>query len=425
MKIREFMATVLVSFIGKGNFDQQGKRTYRTANYKFATDEGYNEALFENSSLFGVSLLKRLQACGRSVDRWLVMGSELSMWDALLESVEKAKQNDLENNYLQIGEAIEQASTTQSLLDEWQNELNKFASTKIICRLVGAGDSFESQEQIWKALAETVKEGDKIVLDVTNGLRHQPVIASFMVMLLRWLRGVKKVDLYYGAFELTVTENNKNVCPVLRLPLCNELLEATEAVSTFQQTGNFIKLGKSLNLSETDVEKVAFSDEVNKPDKGTATRLRNEIKNNADKLSSVQKTLEPLLDTALNWQGETTLAHVYKRKATFAFEHKQYFQAIALLWEAILVAGCQKFSISNPTSFRSRRDAERQIEQHLTDDNDKRTLQKIDYLRNAIMHGTEVETSRVENEVKGALRTSDNFKAVFKEGERLLGYLLG
>jgi CRISPR-associated Csx2 family protein len=418
------MATVLVSFIGKGSFDQQGKRNYRKANYKFAADEGHPEYLAENSSLFGVSLLKRLQSCGREVDRWLVMGSALSMWDALLEAIPEENHDELENIYLQIGEAIEsrQTSTTQTLLDEWQTQLNALASTKIVCRLVGAAEDAASQERIWKALAETVKAGDQIVLDVTNGLRHQPVIASFMVMLLRWLRGVQKVDLYYGAFELTTKENGKDVCPVIRLPLCNELLEATEAISTLQQTGNFSALGNWFKLSEGDLEKVVFADEVNHPEKGLAAKLRTELE--AQSHNSFQATLSPLLDDALNWAGETSLAHIYKRKARFAFEHEQYFQAIALLWEAILVVGCQKFSIPNPTSFDSREDAEKKIKQHLTNENDRKTLQKIDYLRNAIMHGTEAEPSRVKSEVERALRTSQNFKSVFKEGENLLAYLL-
>ncbi len=415
------MATVLVSFIGKGSFDKEGKRNYRKANYKFAQDEGHDEALFKNSSLFGVSLLKRLQACKRGVDRWLVMGTQISTWDALLECVESDKDNELENIYLQIGEAVEQSNATQSLLDKWQTELNNFATTKIICRLVGTADGFESQEKIWQALAETIKDGDKIVLDVTNGLRHQPVIASFMVMLLRWLRDVKKVDLYYRAFELTAKENDEDVCPVIRLPLCNELLEATEAVSMLKQTGNFSPLGKWFNLSANNLEKVVFTDEINHPEKGFATKLRGELKSQSH--NSFQTTLSPLLDEALDWASETSLAHIYKRKAQFAFEHEQYFQSIAFLWEAVMVAGCQKYSISQPMSFDSREAARKQLKSKINEQ-DKEVLQKIEYLRNAIMHGTELEPSRVKSSIESALKDSVVFNKIYNEGTSLLNSLL-
>ena len=212
----------------------------------------------------------------------------------------------------------------------------------------------ESQESVYQALLEVVRNEDKIVMDITHGLRHQPVLASFMVMFLRWYRKVKQVEIYSGVLELNAQ--------VTKLDLCSQMLESTESLAIYQNTGNYSSLGKCLNLSDDFAENVSvlrFADEINRSDRQTPKKLRQELSNG--KLNAFQQSLKETLDEALSWTEKDSFAERLGHKAKTSFDHKQYLKAIILLWEAILVAGCKKYKIGNPDSKEARNDAENEL----------------------------------------------------------------
>jgi CRISPR-associated Csx2 family protein len=418
------MATVVIGFIGVGRLterrDGSSHGSYQKADYFFPAEGAYPESR-HSTSLFGAALLSRLRELNRPVARWVVMGTSQSMWDALTEALpepDDALADDaFASAWERVGEAVKGGSVTQALLDEWQALLTgKMSSAQCLCQLVGAADSVESQQRIWAALAESVKEGDEIVLDITNGFRHQPVLTGFMVMLLRWLRDVKRVDIYNGAFELKGK--------VLRLPLCNDLLQATEAVAIFNQTGNYAPLGACLNLSANfsdRLRKVVFADETNQPEKGVATQLRNELATQAGRFDPVQSSLATRLSEALGWAAESSLARILRRKARFAFGHAQYLKAIALLWEAILVAGCERYHIADPMDYDSRDEARDQLIRNLMG-SDYNLFKNVEYLRHAMIHGTSDRRNR--EVVRQALGSLQEFQLIFEQGDELLDRLL-
>lgn len=408
------MATTLISFVGRPPFAEKANREYKPTVYRFGDDQNSDIS----ASFFGVALQKNLLAKNRDVRCWLLMGTHQSIWQTLLEIIPEEKQGDLSEIFIQIADEVATDGFVKNkTLQNWEESINSFTKTKILFRLVGDGSNKESQENIWKAIDEAVKVADKIVVDVTHGLRHQPIIASFMVMFLRWAKNIEHIEMFYGAFDLA--DKSKGFCPVLELPICNELLKASEAISNFYQTGNFVKLGESLKLSSENVEKVAFSIEMNKSDKGTASKLLKELEQKSLNLNPIEKSIEPLMKEALDWQGMASLAYVYQRRSEVAFEHQQYFQAIALLWEALRTAG----QISNPNSHHNRRNAEEKIKKSLPN-HESEIFQIIGYLRNAVMHGTDPETSKVEQKVIKARKDLNYFKYVFDEGQKILKSLL-
>ena len=91
------MATVLVSFIGIGtptDADTSSKSGYRTAKYNFPAEKDFAVEEIE-ASIFGSVLLKRLQNMNRQVSRWLILGTEQSIWDDLIDVFPEAEQDDL------------------------------------------------------------------------------------------------------------------------------------------------------------------------------------------------------------------------------------------------------------------------------------------------------------------------------------------
>lgn len=421
------MATVLVSFIGRGTDPSRArvaagatpsisKGGYARCLYKFPAESGFPAEELE-STIFGSLLLRRLQGINRQVARWLIMGTPQSVWNDLIEMFPAGQQTALLGIWNKIDDAVNHktAPLTQELLDEWQAALTReMNGIEIYCRMVGAGDTTESQEKIYQALLDVVRTDDEIVLDITHGFRHQPVLASFMVMLLRWLRGVKQVDVYNGALDL-----NGNV---LKLISCSELLEATEAVATFRKTGNYVALGQCLKMDADfyrNLEKLAFAEEINRPDKQTPQNLKRALNKDGEEFNAQQAALSNLLHDAIAWAAQPNLAKRLRHKADFALKHAQYFKAVVLLWEAILVAGCGKYRIENPTNYKARAQAEELLYENLSAAN-RRTLRKIEHLRNAVAHGTLTGGG----EIVKALSSATEFEKLFVEGRNLLDDLL-
>lgn len=412
------MAAILVSFIGTGS---RSGGEYETAKYLFDGETNKRE-----TSVFGSALLQHLKDNGRGIEKWLILGTEKSIWSELIKmfpatllSPEEEKARDfLEEQAVYCQTDQDYASRiSQTHLDNWQKTLtDKLSDTKIICRLVGTGSTLESQQKIVEALLEFIDEGNEIIFDVTHGLRNQPIIVSFALMYLRYLRNIEieNIRFYYGAIDL----DGK----VVRLDFCNQLFQASEAVATFRQTGNFVKIGQSLGLPANDVEKIAFLDETNNPDKKLAESVKTRLNKTAD-IDVVRRGLIPDFEKALEWAEDTNLEFRYWRKSRFAFEHKQFLKAIVLLWEAILVAGCKRYRLADLTDFRNRDQAERQLRRELGIISPQKVdvLEKVEYLRNAVAHGTKT----VRDDVKEATENQNKFKNIYLEGEELLRFLIG
>jgi cell division protein DivIC len=418
------MKTVLVSFIGVGRQPREGatvisvsKSGYERALYQFPAEQGFPTENLE-STIFGSILLKRLRRLNRSVSRWLIMGTAQSVWNDLIEMFSEEEQTNLLDDWNKVDDALKGKADPirQELLDKWQAALTReMKDTEVLCRLVGAGDTPESQERIYQSILDAAQTGDEIVLDITHGFRHQPVLASFMVMLLRWLREVKQVDVYNGALEL----GGK----VLKLDSCSELLEAIEAIAIYEKTGNYRQIGEKLNLSQSfnsRLEYLAFTGETLKPRKEIAGHLHNECLNQIDTLDPIKKSLAERLCDALAWGNEPSFALVWKRKAQIEFQREQYFKAIALLWEAVLIAECEASGIGNILDRSARKNADERLQTRLKKNAQKNNIWKepknnfwrLKNLRNAVLHGTGTD----DEKVKKALDSLKDFKDIFDKG---------
>ncbi|MGV3721313.1 MAG: hypothetical protein ACO1SX_10435 [Actinomycetota bacterium] len=404
------MGTVLVSFLGAARRLQEtndpSNLGYRTACYRFPA-EGEHGEVEVTTPLFGAALLQRLRSLGRSPDCWLVLGTDQSMWDALADAVPPNRRDRLPIDLLTaVSRAfrIEGASPPEapdSLLSQWAAELEAQLGTPCVTARIGTGLTDQSWEALWSALCSVCgrkrtpgtqgAEAGRVdlVLDVTNGLRHHPVVAAFMVMLLRRLYRVGRVDLCYGALDL---RDERGVAPVLFLPISTRMLEATEALATLQQTGNFAPLADSVALSpatRADIETVAFKDETGQEARMEALAAAAIL--DKVELDPIDTELAPWLREPLRWVAGQNLARRLGERARLAFEHEQYLKAVVLLYEAFAVAGVQRSAdLTDEMSFRDREAA---IQQLFRDDallrrSEQGMLRDLAALRNAIVHGT-------------------------------------
>ena len=412
------MARVAVSFIGRGRLAQPpSERRYVTATYRFP-DGSKEEAAF-----FGAAFLRWLERKGEKPQRWLVMGTSQSMWDALYEALPSEAQDRLMdenvNLWQRVFEAKERGEADQALIGQWESALRKFLpDLDLRLRVVGAADSEESQMRMWQELMDAVDEGDRIFLDITHGFRHQPALAAFMVVLLRWLKSIEGFELYYGALEMA--QSQEGPCPVLHLSLCDLLARTAEAMAVFRTTGNFAPLAEILPLdngTRKRVEEVAYADEINQQARSAAKEVLKALDNlRAD---PVRSAVVDVLKEPLRWAEQEGLPQRMARRARFALEHGQFLKAIILLYEAMLVVGCQLYRTGDPMTWEARRLALQCFRDRLPPQ-DLEVLTKVENLRNAVVHGGRGQ----EADVKRALHSPDAFRQIFEEGEALLRRLL-
>ena len=132
-------------------------------------------------------------------------------------------------------------------------------------------DGIDDQEkwQMFYTILNLLEEGDEVVADITHGFRFLPML---MVSVLNYAKIVKKIkvlNIYYGAYEAKDPKNN--MTPILSMGLYDQLLDWSNATSTFLKYGNsddFVRMAnediKLQRLSYTSKEEHAKASEITK-----------------------------------------------------------------------------------------------------------------------------------------------------------------
>lgn len=416
---------VLAGFLGIGT---PGKGVYQSTRYLFEDQCIDNE--LDEVHLFSVALQKYLKRSGRAPRLWLVMGTEKSIWEALAEVVEDLEFDSTRHEEFDTQvQALQQKPVSQEQLDKWSETLTERTGVPTLCCLVEASGSEEGQNQIWQILQKYIQDGDDVIFDITNGLRHQPIIASYSVMFLRWLRNVGRIDFCYGVLG---TEGKPG--DAVFLPLCEDLTKACEAFVRYKFTGDFRGIGNELRLGEDFNESlgvVAYTDQMNRPQQETAKELLSSIEGLADKFSPLAKELSVFVKDSLSWVAHSRLDRQYERKAEKAFECQQYFQAIAYLYEAIVLADCYAHTrgnflifgvrtrrIKRPKSIRGQPKPLTLLEETLNE-KQLRVFNRLSFLRNSVLHGTKSDDENLGAEVENAIVGVEHLEPIFTEGRQL------
>jgi CRISPR-associated Csx2 family protein len=406
---------VLVSFIGKG---QSGGSSsgYRTTQYTFP--DGWQSY---ELSVFGIALLTYYEAhLRRSIDKWLVLGSPQSNWDALLEAVpEDQRDSALNQVYEKIRDAVkaeEQSpcatgigQLTQPLLDEWGDALSERLRPMVVkCQLVGWCEAPTSQLQMWRVLSQEVPEGSELVLDTTHGFRHQPMLLAPMVVLLGMLKNLSGVELYYGALDMDKR--------VLKLDLFPELLEYIQHVSVLQTSGDYEPLGKAL-IEESlhdQLAQIAFVERTNRPINPNRVHKF---------LAQAQRTLpaeHPLKSDLLDYMRTQMQKHLQPShlerllaRADEAAEHRDYVVAYTLLFETtVAFAVHQKYP--NPQEAMLDHQCRSHAFGELCHRDTTGVLKTLRNVRNTIVHASQPPDGATQK----ALESDEELQAFYKKASQ-------
>ena len=361
------MTNVLVTVLGKSRLDKE--TGYRKARYRF--DDG----VVQDTPFFGLAL----QAFVRP-DRMIILGTAGSMWDVFIEHHANADAA-LEEARLKLMEAVQQEAVDQTLLDKLAPLIENCLGTPAKCLLIPYAKNMEEQVEVLRQLAANIKPEERVILDVTHGFRHLPLLSLVAAQYLEKVKGNRIDDIYYGALEMT-TEGET---PVLKLTGLLRLMAWVQALAAYEKDGDYGRFGvllKQEGMSEVDtgqIEKAAFFERTTNPVKAhqTLSGVYSKIENLQTPIASLFKEE---LAKRISWFRRPHRDERERELAASYLGRKDYLRAAIYLQEAY-ISKTARLQNEEANDF----DVREQIRTKAKADN--RHFDKLTRLRNAMAHG--------------------------------------
>jgi CRISPR-associated Csx2 family protein len=375
------MSTVLVTFIGKGN--------YQCCKYV------YRDSVCE-THLFGFALASFFTA---EISKVVVFHTE--------ESKEAKRENDDKTYIEQLKEL------------HLENDLPEPEAV-----LIKSGKSEDELWEIFDTLSSVFDEDDEIIFDITHAFRSIPILSLLVIALLRETKNVKLKGIFYGAFE--AKDENGNT-PIFDLSPFVELLDWISAAKQFNTTGNAALLVELLKIKDknlaTDIENLSRSLRLLRPVDvmELSGRVSKKITNEKSLQHVKSKPIFQLLESIDESYSRFSLSNPKENKEKFIkklfemakwyFDKGQYVQSIAVIRELMPTVVCYKMELDFFKHRGNREKAEGYLNQHDEDKNKilfdrsendllikmKELWKEITGIRNDVLHAGFNENSAEAN----------------------------
>ena len=394
-------ANILISVIGKGRLKKDQTVGYEQTEYVFNPDKS-KKYIATRTAFFGIALYEYLNEVeNMQIDKFILIGTDQSAWSELYQILPHDVQNseDITAMCLKVYEE-EKKGIQDNTLSAWQNTLTKYVPQLKFYKI----KPLELGRGIDILLEELDKDGDyNVIFDMTHAFRNIPVVFSYGIMLLKYLRRINSIRIFYGAHDMpgyfSGLEDGQS--PVIEIPFIDKLVRLIESMATFQNSGYFVPLLEQIGLG--DREKTYFKLEMNRQPRREIEEI---IKGLEDKQKMVDHSFEKEIVeimykefSEMNRQ-EKLFQRMYKR-SQFFYERRQYLKALILLYEAIIVLFAEVYNIKDNMNYDAREEARNKLKLEIKnvvfdpdsnklikDQDEARTVEELEYLRNAAVHGS-------------------------------------
>lgn len=358
----------LISFLGK---NQAG---YRQTCYRF------DEHFTRSTPFFGLALHEYLKP-----DRLVLVGTPGSMWDVFFEP-----EGCTDEALLALMEAASHGRVTPELLAQPAQQLGQRLGAKVECLLIGYAKTEVEQADLLHRLAEVVKPGERVSLDITHNLRHLPMLALVAARYLGKVRQVVVEDIYYGAFEMKPTGSEE--APVVRLKGLLTMLDWVDALATYEKDGDY---GVFADLLEQDglpgdkartLKEAAYYERTTNTVKA-AEKLRGTFTAVQQHQGVMARLFSQQLSQRMQWFQRSQRSAREQALADAYLVRRDYLRATILLQEA-WVSRCLEREQPDLLQDFNARDEIRKEQQGQNKD-----FKQICHLRNALAHGIKPDSS--------------------------------
>ena len=360
--------STLISLIGKSKANPQ--TGYRKAHYGF--EPGFSRTV----SFFGLALLDYAKP-----DRLILAGTAGSMWDVFFEH-----QHTDDETALALMDAVEKEAVTAQMLAIHEQRLSEKLGIPVQCLLISYARNEAEQTTILTDLADHLAPGEKIILDVTHGFRHLPMLALVAARYLARVRGVQVQEVYYGALEMTDPATQQT--PVLRLSAMLHMLDWVDALAVYEHSGNYGVFAPLLQQDGMPAERAnllaqaAYFERSGNPvqAKQSLSGAHNHVRNHPGPLGQLFKTT---LTEHIGWFRQGNRADWELALAGRYLARQDYLRTITYLCEAYISRATEKFG-GNVNQFEDRDLAFKEADKN-------QDVWLLKHLRNAMTHGVRTD----------------------------------
>jgi len=404
------MTDTLVTFLGRAAHDPA--TGYRRARYRFG------DGTVRETAFFGLALREHLEP-----ERLVVLGTEGSMWDVLIEHLAGTGAQQYEDRRLALLDAVGRGAVDGTHLEGLRPLVEETLSVGCDLVLIPYARNLEEQVRLLDDLAETVGAARGVHIDVTHGLRHLAMIALVGAHFLEALSRTLSVErIWYGAFELAGADG---VAPVIELQGLLRLQRWVEALRRFEDDGDYAVFAELLEQDGVDLERAALLRQaaylesiLNLPD--ARRRLQIFLPLLDAPLPGAGRLFGRRLRERLSWVAKEDLYQHQRRLAHLHLAKGDFLRAAILANEAVLtrrMRECGEGDVNRQDDRERARDVLLEEMKQASRDAEHEDYRALAAIRNALAHGSVPRWERIRQ----LLLNRDRLRA---ELERIMSRLL-
>ncbi|MDR2689717.1 MAG: TIGR02221 family CRISPR-associated protein [Azoarcus sp.] len=382
--------TTLISFLGKG---KEAGKNYRQASYRFADQT-------RTTTFFGMALAKYLNPA-----RLILVGTSGSMWDVFFE-------NDAGDDaaLLDLIEAVPQSAVTAAMLATHTGRLSEKLGYQVECLLIDYARDEKGQIDLLDRLANKLSENEHIALDITHSFRHLPMLALVAARFLTRVKNIKVEDIYYGALEMTESDQ---ITPVIHLKGLLDLLDWVDALASYDKDGDYgvfsallINDGMPEDRAKA-LQQASFLERVNHV-AGACQQLGATFKAIDTHPGLMGKLFKEELENRIQWARKPDRAQRELALAEKWFDRRDYMRTAIFLLEGLITR--ELSHTSGGYDDHAQRDETRKRL-----DKENALFKQLDRLRNALAHGKRSPDKEINRLLNDEVQLRSMLEQCFKK----------
>jgi CRISPR-associated Csx2 family protein len=348
-------------------------------------------------------------------DRLVVLGTRSSIWGALVEHA--AAEGEEEDARLELFDAEAAGSVGQALLDRVSGVLRRATAREVVPKLIPFGRTDGEQREILETIAGVVAS-DEVSFDLTHGFRHLGMVGMLSAFMLERIGKLRVRSLWYGALDMT----EEGVTPVLRLDGLGAIERWIAALDRFDASGDYgvfapLLVADGVPPDKARCLKEAAFFERNFDLSDAARKLRTFRGAMRGTLPGASGLFQQKLEERLKWLDEKDLSAQQRELAGQYLARGDFVRAAIFAYEALVSRECRGYDLHRRDT---RAAAERALDAKFgaadRDPRQRRAFRTIEYIRNALAHGTPPENARVH----ALLKSPDRLREALREATRCL-----